>query len=231
MSAVDRGQIEASLKQVTYSGTLDGVVDEAEERVRATWQNRGYFKVQVRGDAKILTSSVVNQRIALSFRVDEGQQYRLGEIRFLNNKTITDVGTLRALFPIADDEVFSREKIAEGLENLRKAYGEIGYINFTCVPDTRFDDQERLIYLDVDIDEGKQFRVGSISFLGLDETAQHQALQDFPLRPGQVYTPRVWDLFLERHNPLLESCSGERRLDEKAGTVTINLNCGQRPVE
>jgi len=26
--------------------------------------------------------------------------------------------------------------------NLRKAYGEYGYINFTSVPDTRFDDEK-----------------------------------------------------------------------------------------
>ena len=96
---------------------------------------------------RILTGSPMSQRIALSFRVDEGLQYRLGQIRFLNNKAIRDMGALRALFPITDGDIFSREEIAKGLENLSKAYGEIGYINFTSVPDTRFDDQERLIYL------------------------------------------------------------------------------------
>ena len=210
---------------------FDGVVGEAEERVRAAWQNLGYFKVQVSGDARILTSSPISQRIVLSFRVDEGLQYRLGQVRFLKNKAISDVGTLRALFPITDGDVFSREEIGTGLENLRKAYGELGYINFTSVPDTRFDDQERLIYLNIDMDEGKQFRIGSIIFSGLDETAQHEALQDFPLRPGQVYNTKVWELFSMGHNLLLDSCSNERQLDERAGTVTISLNCGQRPIE
>ena len=117
------------------------------------------------------------------------------------------------------------------LIHICKAYGEIGYINFTSVPDTRFDDQERLIYLGIDMDEGKQFRIGSISFSGLDETAQHEASQDFPLRPRQVYNQKVWELFLMGHNPLLDSCSSERQLDERAGRVTISLNCGQRPIE
>lgn len=227
MPVADQEHIADSLKHLTYSGSPDGVVDEAEERVRAAWQNRGYFKVQVSGDAKILTASVVNQQIALSFRVDEGQQYRLGEIRFLHNKAITNVGTLRAMFSIADGDVFSREKIADGLENLRKAYGEIGYINFTCVPDAKANDEERLIDLEIDVDEGKQFRIGSISFPGLDETAQREALRDFPLRQGQVYNQRVWKLFLERHNSLPDSCSSDHRIDEKAGTITLSLDCGQ----
>jgi len=230
MPVADRDQIEASLKQRAYNGSLDGVVGEAEERVRAAWQDRGYFKVLVSANARILTSSPVNQRIALSFRVDEGLQYRLGQIQFVNNKAISDVGALRALFPITDGDVFSREEIAQGLENLRKAYGEIGYINFTCVPETRFD-QERLIYLEIDMDEGKQFRVGNISFPGLDETAQREVLRDFPLRPGQIYSSRTWELLWQVHNPLLDSCSSMRRINEKAGTITLSLICGQGSVE
>lgn len=225
----DQDEIAASLKERTYTGPLDGIADE--ERVRAGWQNHGYFKVQVSGGACILTSSSANQRIVLRFRVEEGLQYRLGRIRFRNNKAIGDVGVLRALFPIADGDVFSREKIATGLENLRKAYGEIGYINFTSVPDTGFDDHKRLIYLEIDVDEGKQFRVGSISFPGLDKTAERKALLDFPLRQGQIYNSRVWELFLQGHNSLLDSCTSRQRLDERAGIIAINLDCGQRPVD
>ena len=32
------------------------------------------------------------------------------------------------MIPLKDGDIFSREKIAKGLENLRKAYGEYGYI-------------------------------------------------------------------------------------------------------
>jgi outer membrane protein assembly factor BamA len=229
--ASDQAKIAASLKTITGSGPLDGTLDGAVERVRAAWQDRGYFKVQVSGEAKILTSSPIAQRIAVTFRVDEGLQYRLGQISFRNNKAITDAGILRPLFPIADGDVFSREQIAKGLENLRTAYGELGYLNFTCVPDTRFDDQEKLIYLEMDMDEGKQFRVGSISFLGLDETAERELLRDLPLRPGQIYNTRVWELFLRSHDSLIESCSPRQRLDERAGIITIDLDCGQSPLD
>jgi outer membrane protein insertion porin family len=230
MPATDQDQIAASLKQRTYTGSLDGVVDEAEERVRAAWQDRGYFKVQVSGKGRTLTRSPVNQRIALSFRVDEGLQYRLGKVLFRNNKAIGNVGTLRALFPIADGDVFSREEIAKGLENLSKAYGKMGYINFTSVPDTRFDDQERLIYLEIDMDEGKQFRLSSISFPSLDDTARQEILRD-SLLPGQIFNQETFELLLQRHGSLLDSCSSSQRLDERAGTLAIRFDCGQCPVE
>ena len=44
------------------------------------------------------------------------------------------VSALRNLFPLKDGDIFSREKIAKGLGNLRFAYRQLGYINSTSVP-------------------------------------------------------------------------------------------------
>jgi outer membrane protein insertion porin family len=167
MLITDQEQIADSVIQKTYGTSLEEVTDEGLERVRAGWQDRGYFKVQVTAETKTLTSSPISQRIAMSVHVDEGSRYNLKGIRFKNNKAISSVDILRGLFPISDGDIFSREKIGTGLENLRKAYGELGYINFTSVPDTKFDDENRLISLVIDFDEGKQFRIGSVSVLGV----------------------------------------------------------------
>jgi outer membrane protein insertion porin family len=68
-----------------------------------------------------------------------------------------------------DGDIFSREKIAAGLENLQKSYGELGYLNFTAIPDTVFDDRRGMIFLEIDVDESRQFYVSSINIVGLDE--------------------------------------------------------------
>jgi outer membrane protein assembly factor BamA len=102
----------------------------------------------------------------------------LGGITFKHNKSLADVKRLRALFPINDGEVFSREKIAKGLENLQKAYGEFGFANYTGVPATTFDDEQNVAFLRIDADEGRQFIVGSINILGLDDLAQRALLKD-----------------------------------------------------
>ncbi len=113
--------------------------------MRAGWQDRGHFKVQVSAETKLLTSSPVSPRIALSVHVDEGQGYNLKRIKFRNNRAISRLDILWGLSPIADGEIFSRQRVASGLENLRKAYDELGYLNFTSVPDTQFDDENQLI--------------------------------------------------------------------------------------
>ena len=67
----------------------------------------------------MLTSNPASERIAVTVYVDEGQQYRFEEIRFQNNRAIGNVDALRKLFPFEDGDIFSREKIVKGLDNLR----------------------------------------------------------------------------------------------------------------
>ena len=52
-------------------------------------------------------------------------------------------------------------------EGMRKAYGSLGYINFVGTPVPRIDEAKKLVYLDIDIDEGKKFYVNIGSNQGL----------------------------------------------------------------
>jgi outer membrane protein assembly factor BamA len=223
----DQDQIAASIKRQDYGESPDGATDDAVERVRAGWQDHGYFKVKVSGDKRTLTSRPDSRRIALSFYVEEGSQYSLDRITFKNYKLMADVSAVRGLFPIDNGDIFSREKIAKGLENLRKAYGEMGYINFTSVPETQFDDENKLISLEIDIDEGKQFYLSNINVLGLDELARQELLKSLPIKRGQIYNSRLWELSLQKYSSMFPDCQcgdSERRLDEKAGTVALTLD-------
>jgi outer membrane protein insertion porin family len=234
MPLTDQDQIAASIKERTYGNSLDAATHEALERVRAGWQGHGYFKVQVGGDATILTRSPLSERITLNVHVDEGTQYHLGAIKFKHYKAIGDASVLRLLFPVKDGDIFSRQQIASGLENLQKAYGELGYINFTSVPNTKLDDEKKLAYLDIDLDEGKQFYFSSVNVLGLNERAQQEVSTDFPI--GQVYNDRLFELFLVRHSSTLKFAPDDlrhidRRLDEQAGTVAITLDARPCPAD
>jgi len=229
----DQRLIATSIKQRTSGSSFEAVVDEATERAKAEWQNRGYFKVQVSGDSKTLSGGPVNKQIVLNLRVDEGLQYRLGEITFRNNKAIRDDALLRGLFPIKNGDIFRPREIAKGLENLRRAYGERGYLNFTSAPETLFDDETRLISVVMDIDEGKQFHVNSVNIIGLDEHFRQEILKDFPI--GQVYSPKVFRLFLEKYSAAFKLQPDdprltERHLDEKEGTISITLYACPCPV-
>jgi len=236
MGTADQGQISASVSLQPYFGDRDEVTSQVLERVRAAWQERGYFKVEVRSDARMLSNSPVNERVAVTVHVDEGQQYRLERITFKNNRVVSKAEALRNLFPIRDGDVFNRNLIVEGLDKLRNAYAELGYINFIFVPNTQIDEGCQTISLDIDCDEGKQFFVSRINITGLDEPVFQNVRKDLLIKPGDVYNQRLVKLFLEEHDSLLPTdASSERRfdlrLDERTATVEITYDFRRCDVE
>ncbi|MCI0348603.1 MAG: outer membrane protein assembly factor BamA, partial [Acidobacteriales bacterium] len=163
-----------SLFSRTYDATK---LSEDEERVRDAYQQKGYFKALVQSTRTQIRDTkgfrffpyprmASGKAVDLTLPIEEGERYRLGSITFKGNKAITDARLLRGLFPMKDGDIFNTAHVRKGLENLRKAYGEYGYINFTPVPDTKIDDDKKLINLDIDLDEGKQFSVRRIEFQG-----------------------------------------------------------------
>jgi len=234
LPAQEQDKIASSIREETHAGSVPGTVDGALERARAGWQNHGYFKALVTGKAKLLTGDALNQHVTLYIQVDEGPQYTLGGIVFSNNKVISDTQFLRRLFPIEDGEILGREKIAAGLENLRKAYGKLGYINFTSVPDTVFDDERKLVLLGIDIDEGRQFYLRSFNIVGLDISTTQQLVQEVPI--NQIYNPETFHMFLEQHLDVLKFHPDEpghilRGFDERTGAIGITLWVGPCPAE
>jgi len=229
----------------TYDATK---LEEDTERVRAEFQNRGYFKCWLTNPKTEIHDTGhtgfhipglqpgLGKSVDITMPIEEGERYRLGAITFKNNKAIPNAAALRSLFPMKDGDVFSREKVGKGLENLRKAYGEAGYINFTSVPDTKFDDEKKTVDLTIDVDEGKQFYVRRIEFQGNTTTRDKVIRREIALEEGQIYNSRYWELSLLRLNQLGyfdqlkpdDPNTTERHLDEKAGTVDLTLKVKEK---
>ena len=79
--------------------------------------------------------------VDITVPVEEGERYRLKQITFTGNKTITNTAVLRRQFRMKDGDIFNTDMVRKGLEDLRKVYGALGYINFTAVPDTKIDER------------------------------------------------------------------------------------------
>jgi outer membrane protein insertion porin family len=232
-----------------FSKTYDATkLDEDTERVRAEFQNRGYFKVLVQepktqihdtGHAGFripLIQKGPGKAVDITMPIEEGEKYSLGGITFKNNKAVQNTKALRNIFPIKDGETFDRSKIAKGLENLQKAYGQLGYINFTSIPNTTFDEEKKLVYLDIDVDEGKQFYVRRIEFQGNTTTRDKVIRREIVLEEGQVYNQQLWEISIQRLNQLgfFDTLKAddpnvtERHLNEKEGTVDLTLKVKEK---
>jgi len=234
-----------SLFAKTYDATK---LEEDTERVRAEYQNRGYFKVVV-NDAKTdihdtghkgfhipLLQAGPGKAVDITMPIEEGDKYRVGKITFKNNKALPNSAALRGLFPLKDGDIFSREKIAKGLDGLTKAYGQYGYINYTGIPSTTFDDEKKIANIEIDVDEGKQFYVRRIEFQGNTTTRDKVIRRELALEEGGIYNSHLWELSLLRLNQLSyfdqlkpdDPNVTDKKLDEKNGQVDLTLKVHEK---
>jgi outer membrane protein insertion porin family len=228
-----------------FARTFDASkLDEDTERVRQAYRDRGYFKaltseptthVRDAGGINWLTMHPSKgKRIDILMPVEEGDRYKLGGITFKGNTHVPNVKVLRAQFAQKDGEYFNATLFGKGLDQLRKAYGELGYINFVGTPVPRIDEAKKLIFLDIDIDEGKPFYVSRIEFTGNTITRDKVIRRELLLEEGQVYNSRLWDLSILRLNQLnyfevlKADQDSESRQNTEDGTVDLLLKLKEK---
>src|SRR6202522_1623746 len=219
-------------------------LEEDTERVRQAYRDKGYAnaameepKTQIRdqGGLNWLTFRPnKGKRIDILMPVEEGARYRLGSITFTGNKAVNNTKALRAPFPLKDGDWFSATLLQKGLENLKKAYGQLGYINFAAIPKPVYDDQKKTVSMDIDIDEGKPFYVSRIEFRGNTITRDKVIRRELLLDEGSVYNSQLWEYSLlrlnqlEYFNPLRVDEDSEAHQDEEAGTVDLLLKVKEK---
>jgi outer membrane protein insertion porin family len=219
-------------------------LEEDTERVRQAYRDKGYSNAAVEEpQTQIRDEGGLNwftfrpnkgKRIDILMPIEEGGRYRLGNITFTGNKAVTNVRALRGTFAIKDGEWFNATAISKGLENLKKAYGQLGYINFGAIPKLSYDDQKRTVSLSIDIDEGKPFYVSRIEFEGNTITRDRVIRRELLLEEGQVYNSQLWEYSLLRLNQLeyfdqlRVDQDSEAHQNPEAGTVDLLLKVKEK---
>ena len=228
-----------------FSQTFDSSkLEEDAERVRQAYRDKGYYnaaveepRTQIRdeGGLNLITFQPnKGKRIDILMPIEEGDRYRLSGITFTGNKAVTNVRALRGQFAIKDGEYFNATVLGKGLENLKKAYGQLGYINFGAIPKATFDDAKKTVAFTVDIDEGKPFYVSRIEITGNTLTRDRVIRRELLLEEGHVYNSQLWEYSLLRLNqldyfdPLKVDQDSEAHQDSENGTVDLLLKVKEK---
>jgi outer membrane protein insertion porin family len=198
-----------------FARTFDATkLDEDTERVRRAYQDHGYFRAQTSdAQTKVRDEGGLNwftlrpstgKRIDILMPVEEGGRYRLGGINFTGiDAKQWNIKALRAQFPLKDGDWYNATLFLEkGLKNLRDAFTSQGYISMVPDPKPRIDEAKKLVYWDIDIDQGKQFYVSRIEFSGNTVTRDKVIRRELLMEEGQIYNSKLWDLSIQRLNQL-----------------------------
>ncbi len=187
------------------------VLERAEQELKRQYLSRGKYGVQV----TTTITPLERNRVGIVLAVDEGDNAKIAEIRFVGNNAFTDKqlrGELSLSTPTwftwySKADRYAREKLAADLEALRSFYHDRGYLEFN-VESTQVSispDKER-VEITIGIVEGEVFRVSEVRFGGelLGRKEELEALVQ--LKPGDVYSGK-------------KLADSTKRVSEKLGTL------------
>lgn len=227
--AISEQQILTELQASSAIDDRAAWPQDALAAVQQIFQHHGYFRAVLdHGFMETVTHRKQEETVNLTAEVKPGKQYRLDRIVFAN-ATQFDDRQLREFFPIEQGDIFDTSKIGRGIEALRNAYGERGFIDFAAVPSTTQDEARSTIVLKIEVDEGRQFRIGKFELVGLDTTLAETLVANSGLTPGSIFNTRWLDLFFERNKSLLPPGAAAendsiRKLDEQRGIVDLTID-------
>ena len=200
-----------------FSRTYDSTkLDEDFERIRMAYQSKGYFTAHVTDHSvnirdvgghgfkiPLLYPNKPGKRADIMVTVEEGQKYYLRNFYFAGMKLFRTPDLIaKQIFGMQPGDVFSTEKLQKGIENLRKLYGDFGYIDFVPEPDPEPVPGSDKIDLTINIDEGHQFFVRRIDFQGNTTTRDKVIRRELLIDEGDLFSKRLWDASILRLNQL-----------------------------
>jgi len=133
------------------------------EKIRSYYQDRGYIDANV--ETTQVSISPDKNDIYITANILEGEQYTVEKIQITGDLVIEEA-TLRRLIMTQENDIFSRKKMEQSVENITALLANIGYAFANINPIPQIDRDNRLVTINFFVDPGKRVYVRQITFVG-----------------------------------------------------------------
>jgi outer membrane protein insertion porin family len=183
--------------------------------------------------------SSVDEGLRVTVPIVEGKVYRLGEFKVEGNSIFSEA-QIRAVIGLQKGDIADGEKVSKGLfENLKKFYGQQGFIEYTAEPVPTFKDNptnpnEGIVDFTVTIEEGKQFTLRRLEFVGNTFTRDNVLRREVLINEGDIYNDAYWEYSVVKlnqlgyFNPIDKDKDVDRRTNDEEATVDLSLKVSER---
>ncbi len=154
------------------------------ERVEELYFNHGYINARIE-EPRVELDPKNKERMKIIIPVREGRQYKVGEITFTGN-TVFDSARLMPKVPLKPGQVFNRSLLKEGVEEMQKIYGDVGYIYVSIGPVFEPKKEQDIVDVKMEIQENGQFYVNRIEFTGNDYTRDKVMRREMLIQEGEL---------------------------------------------
>ncbi|HEV2837550.1 MAG TPA: outer membrane protein assembly factor BamA, partial [Pyrinomonadaceae bacterium] len=233
---LDREKLEYDLRLVDNYMRSKGYLQarHGEPRVESVGRRRTGFPV-----LPLPFLSSVDEGLRVTVPIVEGKVYRLGEFKVEGNSIFSEA-QIRSVIGLNKGDIADGEKVSKGLfENLKKFYGQQGFIEYTAEPVPTFKENptnpnEGIVDFTVTIEEGKQFTLRRLEFVGNTFTRDNVLRREVLINEGDIYNDAYWEYSVVKlnqlgyFNPIDKDKDVDRRTNDEEATVDLSLKVSER---
>jgi len=161
------------------------------EALRALYLNKGYINFEI--NSSNLNISEDKKNIFIEVSVNEGEQYKFGQTKFLGD-ALYKMDELKALQVYKDGDIYSQERVNAVKQLLSRKYGNAGYYyaDINVVPEIL--PETHTVNLNYYINPGQQVTVRRINFAGNTKTADEVLRREMRQMEGALASNEKIDL-------------------------------------
>lgn len=145
---------------ISYIGnTADlSLIDRDVDVLASYYHNLGFLTATV---GRRIEYDESGKWLTVTFVIDEGERYRINDVRILGNQFVSKQ-SLRARLELKPGDMFDGTVMRRDVGELVYGYGELGFIYAEVQPKTVMRDEEGVVDLVYEIQEGDRWKVGEI---------------------------------------------------------------------
>ncbi len=202
---VKSNRLEKEVKVKSNQALDERQAKEDTEKLREFYQKAGYNQVQI-------NYTIERDRVGgfgtVIFKIREGAKVKIADIQFAGNKSVT-ARKLRGAIEtkkwwmfswLTGSGRFKDDQFEDDLDKLRDYYRELGFLDVDIPQDKvlfNYPTPEKLVLV-INIAEGRQYRVGEISFTGNKLFNSALLKRVVRQKTGVVFVPSKLDKDVER---------------------------------
>ena len=156
-----------------------------EELLRRFYLNEGFADFQVKSSISELTDDKTG--FFVTFVLDEGRRYRLGDISINTSLEEVDIRPLSRLLSTRKGDWYSFDAVESGIKKLTKEIGEQGHAFVEVLPRVERDRSKGVISLTYDIGEGQRVYVERVEITGNVRTLDRVIRRNVRIAEGDAF--------------------------------------------
>ncbi|ODS59600.1 MAG: hypothetical protein ABS36_01345 [Acidobacteria bacterium SCN 69-37] len=210
------------LSRQDYSKTTTAAVRDA---VVQAYRQRGHWRAVV--DAPVASpSSGACTGLSIALAVTEGAAYDVGGTRWTGTTAVATADLDRALDLRIGSTADSR-RLSAGLAAVERLYHAQGYVTMATGVTADFDENARRVTFVIEVREGPQFRMGTLSTIGLSDRQTSDLTRRWRLAAGDVFDGPYYQQFLRAQSERIGGgLRGEARLNPETAIVDVTFSVG-----